>query len=621
MTTLDRPFRPGILALPLLALSAAASPATARDRSEPTRLDAVQVTATRVEKPIDEALASVTVIDRVDIEASQAPDLIDLLGRQAGIDVARTGGPGGGSALFLRGGNSNHVLVLVDGIRVGSAGQGVFDFAHLPLEQIERIEIVRGPRAALWGSDAIGGVVHVFTRDPSAPSARVSAGSYGRLGASAGTGFGDVGHGFGFTAGIERLQGFSATGPAAFSYDPDDDGYRNRSLSARGNTTLGTQRLAFTAIGTHGDVEFDRGRTDARNVSGGVTLGGPLGGRWNHQLTVGHAREDLDSAGDYPNAFRSRRTSLDWVHDVAVGADARLLAGINLQRETGDSSDAFSGTLFDEARESRAVFAGWGGRFGAHVLDLSVRRDDSDQYGGATTGNAGWGWNLTDALQWRLSWGEGFRAPNFNELYYPDQGFGFAGDPDLRPEASATWETGLAYDFAPGHRLGLSAYRTRVRDLIAFAAPGTNNAINVQRAELDGAEVEYRVDRARWTAGGNLTWLDAVNATTGEPLLRRARRKAHADIGYRFDNGLELGVDTDYVSARADYGADLASFALVHVRAAWALSPSWRIEARVENAADREYALVHGYRTPGRSGIVSLVWNGGETERATGFAR
>ena len=595
------------LAAAIVAPPAIAAPSPA---GEPTRLDAVQVTATLVETPIDEALASVTVIDRAEIAASQAPDLIDLLGRQAGIDIARTGGPGGGSALFLRGGNSNHVLVLIDGIRVGSAGQGVFDFAHLPLEQIERIEIVRGPRAALWGSDAIGGVVHVFTRDPAGPSARVSAGSHGHAGASVGTGFGDVGRGLGFTAGVERLHGFSATTPDAFSYDPDDDGYRNRSLSVRGTTAVGGQRLAFTAIGTRGDVEFDRGVTAARNLSGGVTLGGALRSGWNHQLTVGHAREDLDSEGDYPNAFRSRRTSLDWVHDVAVGDTTRLLAGVNLQRESGHSSDGFSGRLFDETRTSRAMFAGWGGRFGAHILDASVRHDDSDQFGGATTGNLAWGWDASDALQFRLSWGEGFRAPNFNELYYPDQGFGFAGNPALRPESSATWEGGLAWRPADGHRLGLSAYRTRVRDLIAFAAPVTNDAVNVQRARLDGVEFDYRFDRGGWTAGGNATVQDAVNETTGLPLLRRAKRKAHADVGRRFDNGLELGVDADYVSARADYGADLGSFALLHLRAAWTLSPAWRLEARIENVGDRDYTLVHGYATPGRSGIVAIVWTG-----------
>lgn len=591
------------------AICACLSPAHAAD--ETTRLDAIQVTATRIEKPIDEALASVTVLDRADIEASQAPDLIDLLGRQAGIDVARTGGPGGGSALFLRGGNSNHALILVDGIRVNSTGQGVFDFAHLPLEQIERIEIVRGPRAALWGSDAIGGVVHVFTRDPSAPSARVSAGSYGRAGASFGSGFGDADHGLGFTAGIDRLHGYSATNEdAIYSYDPDDDGYRNENLSLRGTTTLGSQRLGFSALGTRGEVEFDQGETTARNASGGITLGGDLGARWSHQLTLGHAREDLDTIGAYSNAFSSRRTSVDWVNSIQAGADGRIVAGVNWQQEDGRSSDVFSGTLFDEERDSRALFAGWGGRFGAHLLDISLRHDDSSQYGGATTGNAAWGWDATDRLQLRLSWGEGFRAPNFNELYYPDQGFGFAGNPDLQPESSETWETGLEFRPAEGHRLGASVYRTRVRDLIAFAAPGTNNAINIQRAEMDGVELEYRYERDHWIAGGNASWLDAINASTGQELLRRAGFNAHTDVGYRFDNGFELGVDGDYVSSREDFGASLDSYALVHLRLAWQFAPAWRLEGRLENVGDTDYTMVYGYNTPGRSGMISLVWDG-----------
>lgn len=575
-------------------------------------LDTIQVTATRIELPIDEALASVTVLTRADIEASQAPDLIDLLGRQAGVDIARTGGPGSASTVFLRGGNANHALVLVDGIRVGSTGQGVFDFAHLPLEQIERIEIVRGPRAALWGSDAIGGVIHIFSRDPSAPSARLSGGSYGRFGGSAGAGFGDATRGIGFTAGYEQLRGFSATNPdAIYSYDPDDDGYHNRNLSLRGHTTIGNQVLGFTAIGTNADVEFDQGVTDARNSSGGITLGGDLTERWTHQLTVGHAREDLDTVGAFSNSFQSRRTSLDWVNSLKVGLDARVNLGVNWQDEDGESSTAF-GRLFDESRTSKAVFAGYGGTFGAHVLDFSVRRDDSNQYGGATTGNAAWGWNLSDDLQVRLSWGEGFRAPNFNELYYPDGGFGYAGNPDLRPEYSETWEGGVEYRPADGHRLGLSAYSSDVRDLIAFAAPVTNNAININRAELEGVEFEYRYAQGAWNLGGNLTWQDAVDAATNAPLLRRADRKAHADIGYRFGNGLELGLDGDYVSERADFGADLDAYALAHLRLAWQFNPAWRLEARIENLTDRDYALAYGYNTPGRSGLVSLVWNGAE---------
>lgn len=591
------------------AISLCLAPAARAD--SPTTLDSIQVTATRVEKPVDEAVASVTVITRADIEASQAPDLIDLLGRQAGIDIARTGGPGSASTVFMRGGNSNHSLVLIDGIRVGSTGQGVFDFAHLPLEQIERIEIVRGPRAAFWGSDAIGGVVHVFTRDPSAPSARATVGSYGRFGGSAGAGFGDARSGLGFTAGYERLDGFSATNSdSTFSFDPDEDGYRNRNLSLRGRTEVGSQVLAFTAITTDADVEFDQGDTQARNTSGGITLGGDLSERWSHQLTAGHAREDLVSQSSFSNQFHSRRNSVDWVNSLRTGDTASVNFGLNWQRETGANSNVFDGEVFDRSRTSKALFVGYGGRFGDHVLDLSVRRDDSDQFGGATTGNAGWGWNVTDDARLRLSWGEGFRAPNFNELYYPDSGFGYAGNPDLRPEHSNTWELGFEFEPAAGHRLGASVYRSRVRDLIAFAAPGTNNAININRAELEGAELEYRFNRDGWNLGGNYTWQDAIDAGTGNPLLRRAEHKAHVDLGYRFGNGFEVALDGDYVSDRADFGADLDAYALAHLRLAWQFNPAWRIEARLENLTDRDYTLAYGYNTPGRSAILNLVWNG-----------
>jgi vitamin B12 transporter len=148
-----------------------------------------------------------------------------------------------------------------------------------------------------------------------------------------------------------------------------------------------------------------------------------------------------------------------------------------------------------------------------------------------------------------------------------------------------------------------------VRDLIAFAAPGTNNAININRAELEGVELEYRFERGGWSTGGNLAWLDAEDAATGNPLLRRAKRKAHADLGYRFDGGLELGLDADHVSSRADFGATLGAYSLVHLRLAWPIGPAWRLEARVENLTDRDYEMVSGYNTPGRSGVLSLVWN------------
>ena len=149
-----------------------------------------------------------------------------------------------------------------------------------------------------------------------------------------------------------------------------------------------------------------------------------------------------------------------------------------------------------------------------------------------------------------------------------------------------------------------------MRDLVAFAAPLTNNAINIARARMDGVELEYRFDRGAFTAGGNLAWQDAVDADTGLALLRRAKRKAHVDLGWRFGNGLEVGLDGDYASARRDFGGDPGAYALAHLRLAWQLNPAWRLEARVENLADRDYTVVQGYNAPGRSGVLSVVWNG-----------
>ncbi|MBS7458424.1 TonB-dependent receptor domain-containing protein [Coralloluteibacterium stylophorae] len=602
--SLRHPPRPALLVLACtLAL-----PAAAQDAHE---LDRIVVTAARRAQTVDEALASVTVLDRAAIEASQAPDLIDLLGRQVGVDVARTGGPGSASSVFLRGGNSNHVLVLVDGVRVASTNQGGFDFANLPLGQIERIEIVRGPRAALWGSDAIGGVIHVFTRDPATPFAEARAGSWGRRGATAGVGIDGVRGAFGVVAGVDRLDGFSATTPDyAFGHDPDDDGYHNRNLSLHARTALGdSHALVAHALATEGDVEFDDGRTETGTRTGGVTLAGELGGAWSHSLALGHTREDVDTPV-YGSRFESRRDSADWIHTLELDARNTLNLGLAWQRERGTSLDAFSGALFDRSRSNRAGFAAWTGHFGAHTFDLAARHDDNGQFGSADTGNAAWGWQPSDALRTRLSWGEGFRAPSFSELYYPDVGYGYGGNPELDPERSRTLEAGLDIAPAPGQRLGASVFRSRVDDLIAFAGDDFS-AVNIDRAEIDGVELDYGLVRGPWRLDANATWQDAEDAGTGLDLLRRAGRKAHVGLGYRFAGGVGIGLDGDYVGERRDTGGSLPSFALAHLRLEWPLARDWRLEARVENLADRDYAWAAGYATPGRSGLVTLRWEAG----------
>jgi vitamin B12 transporter len=602
--------RRSLLSAALLSLLAPAAHAA----DDPTLPDVV-VTATRTETPRKEVLAAVTVLERADIERSQAPDLISLLGRQPGIDLVRTGGPGSLSTINTRGGNSNHTLVLIDGLRVNSAVQGLFDLAHLPLAQVERIEIVRGPRAALWGSDAIGGVVQIFTR-AGAGFAEARAGSYGQHGADAGVRFGDADSHVFASGGADSIEGFSAT-KATTAPGNDDDGYDNRHASVRFRVPVGSQQLSGSLRGSDADVEFDNGESDVRDWQGGVRLAGELRPGWSHEAVLGHSRDKVESTSPfYDYVFDSTRDSFDWLHRFAPAEGQLLQVGLNWSREQGHAADSFLGENYDLDRRNTGLFAVWNGHFGAHSLELSARHDDNSQFGGTSTGNAAWGWQLNESTRLRTSWGQGFRAPNFNELYYPGFFGSFAGNPDLRPERSTSLEAGLDWNAGGGHAFGVSAYRTRVRDLIAFQAPITSNAINIDRANLDGLELDWRWQQGAWSVAANGGWQRAENARNGEKLLRRAPRKAHVSVDYTFANGTLLGLDGDAVAARPDKDFDafpaedisLGGYGLLHLRAMLPLAHGWQLEARVENLGDRDYEFAHGFNTPGRSGTLAVRW-------------
>jgi vitamin B12 transporter len=578
-----------------------------------SELGPVVVTANRAPVPLSETLAAVTVLTREDIERSQAPDLLTLLARQPGVDVARTGGPGQASTVFLRGGNSQHTLVLVDGVRTNPATQGAPDFAHLPLLQVERIEIVRGPRAALWGSDAIGGVIQVFTRDPSESFCEAKAGSYGRVDAGAGAGIARGDSRIGLALGQERLSGFDATNSNyPFGDYPDDDGYRNRHAVLRAGTLAGGQRLGLSALLSNAHVEFDEGVTEAKTRVYAATVGGALGAGWRHALVLGRSTEDLQTPV-YGSTFGSARNTLDWTLSKSLGGAGALDVGINLARETGYSWEAYTGG-FDTSRRNAAAFAAWRGRVGAHAWEASVRRDDNSQFGGASTGSLAWGWRAAAAWRLRASVGNGFRAPDFNALYYP--GFEvapgvvlFAGNDQLEPERSRTAEAGLDWTPSTATRVGLSLYRTRVEDLIVFAGP-LFEAINIARADIDGAELDFSTRLGALALRGQASWLDARDVGSGDPLLRRAPRKAALSADWSFAEGASAGIDFTAVAARPDVGdVRLGGYARVDLRAALPLARGWRVEARLENLADHDYQLVDGYDTPGRSGMLGLRWD------------
>lgn len=593
-----------ITPLSLAVLAGLAGPARAELETQPE----VVVTASRVARTVDTTLADVSVITREEIDASVARDLSDLLRLQTGVDIARTGGPGSQTSVFLRGTNNNHVLVLIDGVRVAALGTGVFTWETMPLAAIDRIEIVRGPRASYWGSDAIGGVVQIFTRKLEGPRVALGYGTYGDANASAGIGDrGDRG-GFSVQVGARDYDGFPSQNRDGFSYEPKDHGLENQHLTAQGDLRVGTQTLAGVVLRSQGEVEFAGGKSDFTEQALNLSLAGALGANWSHTLTAGSAREDYETPA-YFALYRTRRETVGWQHTFTPSDTQTVVAGIDYVHEKGENRDTFSGLPnYEESRNNTGLYAGWQGGFGALDAEVSARHDDNSVFGTTTTGSAALGWRFSEAVRAYVSYGQGFRAPTLNEQYSPGFGGLYAGNPDLNPEKSRSAEAGLEFALAPEHRLKANLYSTRVRDLISFTGPDFQ-AENIAHAKIEGSELSYDGRAGEWWLHAGYTWQDARDEDADTRLLRRAKQKFTGRLEHAFGTRARAGVEVLYSGPRDDVGGlRLGSYTLVNLLGSFALSPAWSLAARIENLTGREYELVHGYNTPGRSGFVEVIW-------------
>lgn len=566
----------------------------------------VTVSASRTAQTVDGALASVTVITRADIERTQAPDVFELLRGLAGVDVTRSGGLGQNMSMFLRGTNSNHVLVLVDGVRVASSNTGAYTFEHLSPEQIERIEIVRGPRAAYWGSDAIGGVIHIFTRNPQGWVGRAALGRWDRREGSLGYGMHSEQSGFSAHASGVAFAGFSAQNERGFSYDSDRDGYLQRNFSGQGYREVGNHRLELHALARNADVEFDQGVSHARDESVALAASGPLSDSWSHSLTVGHAHEYFNTPAFF-NAFSTGANTVDWVHEWSVAASSRWLFGLNAKNEEGSSTDTGAGQAqYRQRRRNTGLFSAWHGTHGDWDWETAWRIDRNSAFGNTDNFQAAAGWRVHERWRAFASWGQGFRAPNLNELYSPGFGGLFAGNPALQPERSRSGELGVDW-FGTDWNGRARAFDTRIGGLIAFEGDQAFRAINIDRARIRGLELggSGNVGGYRWDA--DLTWQDARDADSGRRLLRRPQRKIHIDVQRAWPRWA-LGAGMVAASRRRDFASDLGGYAVLHLRAEYRWSPSWRVAARLDNLTDRDYALADGFNVPRRSLLLSVTY-------------
>lgn len=595
------------LSFGLFGLTLSITVVTGINAAEQEEQEAVIVTATRTAQTADESLASVSVITRDDIEQSQAHNITDLLRLQSGIDVARNGGPGQQTSLFLRGTNSNQTLVLIDGVRAASATTGGFAWQHLSLTDIDRIEIVRGPRGSLYGSDAIGGVIQIFTRKNKGAHVRGQVGSYNSKLAEAGIGGGDKVK-YSLNVSSQKTDGFSATNDKLSFFNPDNDGNKNTSASGRLTFPINTKtELRLSAWYANSETEYDDWVVDNINSTLDARLSNQTTNRWSQSLSVGLSQDDTEDLATYGQGeIKTERLMADWQHNITLSQNHLLTAGLSTLKDQGRNDDlTFNVTNFDNSVRNNAAFVELQSQLAKHNFNLSGRIDDHETYGDHTTGNIAWGFNPVSDLRLIASYGTGFRAPSLNDLYYP-----FYGNPALEPESSQSVELGLRYKYKKHQNIRLSVYRNDIENLIAYDFV-TMRAENINDARINGLELEYKYNQSNWSLLAALTLQDAVDKSDDSDLLRRPGEKFSLQLHRALYNDGNVGLEWLYVGERQDRtiaGEDktLDPYHLINLSGVVKMAKNLWMEARVDNLLDEDYELVYGYNTPGLSVYVGV---------------
>jgi vitamin B12 transporter len=568
-------------------------------------IEPVVVTATRAETPLDKVLASVEIIGGAELRRQPAADLGDLLRMRAGVEVARLGGPGQQTSLFLRGTESNHVLVLVDGVRINPGTIGSAAIQNIAPEFVERVEIVKGPRSTLYGSDAIGGVINVITRRRATNGASIQAGvgSYDSRSASLDAGIGG-------SRGDASL-GVSWVNSGGFptrSGDSTDRGYENLSLTAVARTELSGVELGLRAWHAEGTSEYsDYVVTpvdqDFRNSAAALTAEFSPLQSWRSRITVAHMLDELEQ-NQSPDFLRTRRWQLDWQNDIAVSANHALTAGILWQNDDVDA-ESFDLPYTADTTTSQFYLQDQMSFGRARVL-LAGGYTDHGTFGGHETWNAEFGFALGDATMLTVAAGRAFRAPDATDLY------GYGGNARLNPEQSRSYEASLRHDTGGGHRLSVTLFRNEIDDLIEYVVtdPDTFDGENrnVDRARIDGLEASWRYEGGRWAARATATLQDPRNLITDERLLRRAEENFTLGVSRRI-GAHQIAVDLLYAGDRKDFGSPqvrMPAYWLANLSASITVNEGWTLFARIENLLDEDYELARGFNTMGRSLFVAV---------------
>lgn len=588
--------------------------AQAREGAAPV-LDDVVVTATRTAQPLTDVLADVSIVDRETIEQSGATGLGDVLARLPGIEMNRSGGPGGATSMYVRGAETRFTAVYVDGVRVDSqAGSGGANWEAIPLAQIERIEVLRGPAAAVYGSDAVAGVIQVFTKKGEAgvaPYVGVGAGSHGTYRAEAGVSgaSGAVDYALGITR--ETSKGFNAKKDG----NPDRDDYQATSASGRLGWQLNTaHRLEGNFLYNDTDSGYDLSKTaDDRSLRRLQALGlgwqAQWSGSYKTRLSVTDSRDRYETR---PSVYftDTRLRGYLFFNELRVGAH-QFTAALERREDELTNESVSSGM---RSRAQNALALGWGLRLGAHTLQLNARHDEDSEFGGKTTGSAAYGYAFAPHWRATASAGTAFKAPT---LY---QRFSMYGDDTLRPETSRNVELGLKWA-ERANSFSATVYRNNVSNLIDWqgntgtcagnSGPYPGCYANVGRARYEGLTLAGAYGLGGVQLRGSLDLQNPRNLDTGRQLGRRAKQHAVLGADTRLA-GWTLGAEAQFSGRRYDNNnanaPQLGGYALFNLYASTRVARDYLVYARLDNLADKNYELARNYATAGRTFFVGVKW-------------
>ncbi len=579
-----------ILAIALASLTSHASISYAQSSDE-----TVVVTANRVEQTQSSVLASVSIITREDIELMQADSALDVLRTLPGVEINSLGGKAQDTSIYLRGTATQHTLVLIDGVKINSATSGGASIGLIPAFAIEKIEVIRGPRAAVYGSDALGGVISITTAG-NGQSLHKAVVGYGEndhqlLGWHSSGQINEHTYGS-FVAAKEQSDGYTVYQGAP---DGDKHGYDTTSFFGSVkhdvnerwsvNASAYKQESDNQYAGQYGGVKQES-NNDFYTLSGGLNFQAES---YSSKLTISTTHSeawdgDADGASG-KSALFTRRNNVTWLNTVTPSDWIAINLGLDYTKETANRGGTNTSEYEDTNKDNKAAFATSLIDIDAFSAEASVRHDDDSSFGGHTTWNLGLGYQVSDSLQVVANSGSGFKAPTFNDLYWPGQ-----GNPDLEPEESVSSEIGLR-GYLSWVDWELSAYKTDIENLIDWAeVDGTWIPSNVDKAEIKGVELAASFETGPVEHKVSAEWKDPINKETGAQLERRGKRNFSWLLSYKL-SALDLSLAANYVGDRKDKNNDkLDSYSTVDLATRYHFTTHLSVGVKVSNAFNESYA-------------------------------